>query len=86
MSAFRYLGGVPQSILYDNSKIASPRYWEEDVGAHEYVHGASSHYLFSDRFGRVGKGNVQCQGMVGYRRNFLVPIPELRCAQRAPGE
>ena len=37
-----------------------------------------SHYLFSDRFGRVGKGNDKgsVEGMVGYgRRNFLVPIP-----------
>ena len=37
-----------------------------------------SHYLFSDRFGRPGKGNDKgkVEGMVGYtRRNFLVPIP-----------
>ena len=37
-----------------------------------------SHYLFSDRFGRVGKGNDKgsVEGMVGYgRRNFLVPVP-----------
>ena len=33
-----------------------------------------SHYLFTDRFGRPGKGNVE--RMVGYgRRNFLVLIP-----------
>ena len=37
-----------------------------------------SHYLFSDRFGRPGKGNDKgkVESMVGYtRRNFLVPIP-----------
>ena len=37
-----------------------------------------SHYLFSDRFGRPGKGNDKgkVEGMVGYiRRNFLVPVP-----------
>ena len=37
-----------------------------------------SHYLFSDRFGRPGKGNdkEKVEGMVGYtRRNFLVPVP-----------
>ena len=40
-----------------------------------------SHYLFSDRFGRVGKGNDKgiVEGMVGYgRRNFLVPIPRAK--------
>ena len=37
-----------------------------------------SHYLFTDRFGRPGKGNDKgkVEIMVGYtRRNFLVPIP-----------
>ena len=37
-----------------------------------------SHYLFSDRFGRPGRGNDKgnVESMVGYaRRNFLVPIP-----------
>ena len=37
-----------------------------------------SHYLFEDRFGRLGKGNDKgkVEGLVGYaRRNFLVPIP-----------
>lgn len=37
-----------------------------------------SHYLFEDKFGRLGrsndKGNVE--GMVGYsRRHFVVPLP-----------
>ena len=37
-----------------------------------------SHYLFSDRFGRPGKGNDKgkVEGLVGYaRRNFMVPAP-----------
>lgn len=37
-----------------------------------------SHYLFTDRFGRPGKGNDKgkVEGLIGYaRRNFLVPIP-----------
>ena len=42
VSAFRFLGGVPQSILYDNTKLAV----REDTGrrtsqAHESVHGAA---------------------------------------------
>jgi hypothetical protein len=37
-----------------------------------------SHYLFSDRFGRPGKGNDKgkVEGLVGYaRRNFMVSVP-----------
>jgi len=39
-----------------------------------------SHYLFTDRFGRPGKGNDKgkgkVEGLVGLiRRNFLVPVP-----------
>ena len=34
-----------------------------------------SHYLFDDRYGRPGKGNVE--GLVGWlRRNMMVPLPE----------
>jgi transposase len=33
-----------------------------------------SHYLFADRFGRLGKGRVE--GLIGYaRRNFLLLVP-----------
>ena len=79
VSAFAYLGGVPQSILYDNSKIAVAKI----LGGGRRKRTSTftelqSHYLFSDRFGRVGKGNDKgsVEGMVGYgRRNFLVPIP-----------
>ena len=27
VSAFSFLGGVPQSILYDNAKLRWPGYW-----------------------------------------------------------
>ena len=33
-----------------------------------------SHYLFSDRFGRPGKGNDKGK-VEGRRRNFMVPAP-----------
>ena len=79
VSAFAFLGGVPQRILYDNSKIAVAKI----LGGGRRKRTSTftelqSHYLFSDRFGRVGKGNDKgiVEGMVGYgRRNFLVPIP-----------
>ena len=83
VSAFSFLGGVPQSILYDNTKLAVARPLGKTLGdgrrkrARAFTE-LQSHYLFEDRFGRPGKGNDKgkVEGMVGYtRRNFLVPIP-----------
>ena len=79
MSAFAFLGGVPQSILYDNTKLAVARILGD--GRRQRTRAFTelqSHYLFEDRFGRPGKGNDKgkVEGLVGYmRRNFLVPIP-----------
>ena len=79
VSAFAFLGGVPQSILYDNTKLAVARILGD--GRRKRTRAFTelqSHYLFEDRFGRPAKGNDKgkVEGMVGYvRRNFLVPIP-----------
>ena len=74
-----FLGRVPQSILYDNTKLAVARILGD--GRRKRTKAFTelqSHYLFDDRFGRPGKGNDKgkVEDMVGYvRRNFLVPIP-----------
>ena len=71
--------GVPQSILYDNTKIAVARILGDGKRQRTRVFNElQSHYLFTDRFGRPGKGNDKgkVEGLVGYaRRNFLVPVP-----------
>jgi transposase len=77
--AFAFFGGVPKSILYDNTKLAVARIL--GGGKRQRTRAFAelqSHYLFEDRFGRPGKGNDKgkVEGLVGYaRRNFLVPIP-----------
>ena len=75
VSAFRFLGGVPQSVLYDNTTLAVAKILGNGSRRRTRVFTElQSHYLFTDRFGRPGKSNVE--GMVGFsRRNFLVPIP-----------
>ena len=79
VSAFSFLGGVPQSVLYDNTKLAVARILGDGRRQRTRVFPElQSHYLFSDRFGRPGKGNDKgkVESMVKYvRRNFLVPIP-----------
>ena len=79
VSAFAFLGGVPRSILYDNTKLAVARILGD--GQRKRTRAFTelqSHYLFDDRFGRPGKGDDtgKVEGMVGYvRRNFLTPVP-----------
>jgi transposase len=76
---FAFFGGVPRSILYDNSKLAVARILGDGTRQRTKVFSElQSHYLFADRFGRPGKGNDKgkVEGLVGYaRRNFMVPIP-----------
>ena len=99
--AFAFFGGVPKSILYDNTKIAVARILGDGKRQRTRVFSElQSHYLFEDRFGRPGKGNDKgkVEGLVGYaRRNFLVPMPVfesfealnahlLDCCRRAHGD
>src|SRR5919107_62117 len=80
-AAFAFFGGVPRSILYDNTGLAVARIRGD--GTRERTRGFAelrSHYLFLDRLGRPGKGNDKgkVEGLVGYaRRNFLVPVPRV---------
>jgi len=79
-AAFAFFGGVPLSILYDNTKIAVARILGDGKRVRSRTFAElQSHYLFADRFGRPGKGNDKgkVEGLVGYsRRNFMVPIPD----------
>ena len=73
--------GVPQSILYDNTKLAVARILGDGARKRTQAFtGLVSHYLFRDRFGRPGKGNDKgkVEGLVkNGRRRFLTPVPQL---------
>ena len=77
--AFAFLDGVPQSILYDNTRLAVAKILGDGRRQRTRAFtGLQSHCLFDDRFGRPGKGNGKgkVEGLAGYmRRNFLVPVP-----------
>ena len=79
VQAFAFFGGVPRSILYDNTKIAVAKILGDGKRQRTRVFTElQSHYLFQDRFGRPAKGNDKgkFEGLVGYaRRNFMVPVP-----------
>src|SRR3954454_22152311 len=77
--AFAYWGGVPRTILYDNTRLAVKEITGDgERKPTEAFSGLQSHCLFAARFGRPGKGNDKgnVEGLVGYaRRNFMVPVP-----------
>jgi transposase len=80
-AAFAFFGGVPLSMLYDNTRLAVARILGDGMRQRTRAFAElQSHYLFADRFGRPGKGNDKgkVEGLVGYaRRNFLVPVPRV---------
>ena len=62
VSAFTFLGGVPRSILYYDTRLAVAKIlgdgrWKRTRVFNELV----SHYLFEDRFGRPGKGTTRAR-------------------------
>jgi len=83
--AFEYFGGVPNRISYDNSKVLVSKVIE----AHErkLTDGflqLQSHYLFRERFCRIGRPNEKgvVEGLVKFTRlNFFVPVPQVRDLQ-----
>lgn len=83
VKAFEFFGGVPRSILYDNTRIAVARILGDGTRQRTKTFSElQSHYLFQDRFGRPGKGNDKgkVEGLVGLaRRNFMVPVPAFDC-------
>ena len=78
-AAFAFFGGVPLSMLYDNTVIAVTKILGDGKRVRTRVFSElQSHYLFEDKFGRPGKGNDKgnVEGVIGFgRRNFLVPAP-----------
>jgi transposase len=80
--AWAVIGGVPQSILYDNTRLAVAKILGDGTRKRSTLFGAlQSHYVFEDRYGRPGKGNDKgkVEGMVGFaRRTFMVPFPRAR--------
>jgi transposase len=78
-AAFAFFGGVPLSMLYDNTVIAVTKIHGDGKRVRTRVFSElQSHYLFEDKFGRPGKGNDKgnVEGVIGFgRRNFLVPAP-----------
>jgi hypothetical protein len=74
VQAFGYWGGVPTSILYDNTKLAVSKILGDGERLKTRAFSElQSHYLFADKFGRPGKGNDKgnVEGLVGCLQSTL---------------
>lgn len=79
--AFRFIGGVPRKIRYDNSKVAVAKITgSRERRVTKEFQRLQSHYLFETQFCLVRraneKGHVECLVDFG-RANFLVPVPKV---------
>lgn len=83
VAAFDFFGGVPQPILYDNTRLAVAKIVKGGRRLRSQMFAElQSHYLFNDRFGKPGKGNDngKVEGLAGFvRRNFMTPLPAAEC-------
>jgi transposase len=80
--AFAFFGGVPRRISYDNLRIAVAKVTGgRGREVTDEFRRLQSHYLFEAHFCRVRRPNEKghVETLVGFaRRNFLVPVPDLR--------
>lgn len=83
VQAFKFFGGVPRRITYDNTRIAV----RVITGCHSrkltdgFLH-LASHYSFAYHFCTVRRANEKgvVEGTGKYARcNFLVPVPQMPC-------
>ena len=81
-AAFRFLGGIPRRITYDNLKTAVFKVLEGRNRQEQQAFKAfRSHYLFDSRYCTPAQGHEKggVENDVGYvQRNFLSPIPKVQ--------
>ena len=77
---FRFFGGVPEKVIFDNGKVAV----KDGFGAHAKKQAGytalSAHYGFDALFCNPAEGHEKglVEGLVGWsRRNILVPVPRI---------
>lgn len=78
--AFKFWGGVPKSVTYDNLKAAVYKILSgrNRIEQNNFIN-FRSHYLFDSRYCNVCRGNEKgkVENLAGFvERNFFTPLPE----------
>ena len=75
VAAFGFFGGIPLSILYDNTTLAVAKIKKDGKRVRtETFTKLQSHYLFQDKFARPAKGNEKgkVEGLIGYVHQVVI--------------
>lgn len=78
--AFKFIGGVPRVLIYDNLKTAVKEGWGKLAREQNRFKAFHAHYAYQTRFCNPGEGHEKglVENLVGYiRRNVLVPLPRV---------
>lgn len=78
--AFKYFGGVPKNIIFDNARVAVKSGFGAHAEAQEDYSQLAAHYGFQPVFCNPASGNEKglVENLVGYiRRNVCVPLPHV---------
>jgi transposase len=79
--AFKYFGGIPHKIIFDNAKVAVKEGFGQYAKMQNKYKAFSAHYTFNAIFCNIASGNEKglVENLVGFsRRNFLVPVPRVK--------
>lgn len=79
-TGFKFFGGVPRVLIYDNLKTAVKEGWGKSAREQEKFKAFRAHYAYQARFCNLGEGHEKglIENLVGFiRRNVLVPLPQV---------
>lgn len=80
VKAFRFFGGVPEKVIFDNAKVAVKDGFGANAKKQDGYTALSAHYGFDALFCNPAEGHEKglVEGLVGWsRRNILVPVPRI---------
>lgn len=87
--AFKYYGGVPRRIVFDNARVAVKSGFGAHAAAQDDYSQLAAHYGFAPVFCNPASGNEKglVENLVGYiRRNVCVPLPRVDSLEALNGK
>ncbi len=86
---FKYFGGVPRRIVFDNARVAVKSGFGAHAAAQDDYSQLAAHYGFEPIFCNPASGNEKglVENLVGYiRRNVCVPLPRVASLEELNGK